>query len=317
MKNGAVAPYDPANETATSGERPQRRELSQTLNQQVELQAPRRTREVLVRMDSANAGEVLPLDQRSLRVGRNPENDLCLDDPGMSRNHARITRLGTNYCVEDLNSSNGTFVNGCRVKAAQLNNGDTVQFGARVCFRFTLVSADEEQVLKQLYEASVRDPLTRAYNRQFFNNQLEGELAFSLRHHSELSLLLLDVDHFKRVNDTHGHPAGDAVLRAVVDVVSAQLRREDLMARYGGEEFILMLRGTPLAGAHIAAERLRNAVEQRTTEFGGQSIAVTISIGCASLTCCNHPSAQALVQRADGRLYQAKRDGRNRSVSTD
>jgi diguanylate cyclase (GGDEF)-like protein len=294
-----------------------RRDLGRTITQNVEARPETRNRELLVRMDSASAGEVIPMGKRAYRVGRHPESELCVDDQGLSRHHARFTRIGDQYWLEDLASSNGTFVNGNRISGHELKNGDTVQFGPRVCFRFSVASHDEEQMLRQLYESSVRDPMTAAYNRAFFANQLESELSFALRHKSDLSVLLFDVDHFKPVNDTHGHLAGDAVLKEIARIVQFQLRREDLFARYGGEEFVVLLRGVAIEGAASAAERLRNAVGFKPVVFEGVSIPVAISVGCASLACCNNQTAEGLVQRADGRLYQAKRDGRNRSVWTD
>jgi diguanylate cyclase (GGDEF)-like protein len=238
-----------------------------------------------------------------------------LDDDGISRFHARISaRGGSRYWLEDLESSNGTFVNGRRVSSCELCNGDTLQLGPRVSFRFSLASADEERVLMQLYESSVRDPLTQAYNRQYFSSRIQGELAYAIRHETELSLLLLDIDYFKKINDGHGHLAGDAVLKEVARRMREQLRSEDVLARYGGEEFVILLRSIPLDGAALAGERLRRNVSAKPVDFEGTQIPVTISIGAASLTCCETASANDLVAVADRRLYKAKDEGRNRVV---
>ncbi len=292
-------------------------ELGRTVTQHVQPPVSGRDRALLVRMDSAHAGQVFSVSGSSFRVGRHPDNTLCVDDQGISRHHVRITAIGDRYHLEDLDSSNGTYVNGEKISGHELVNGDTLQLGPRVCFRFTIASSDEERMLTQLYESSVRDPMTQAYNRQYFCNQLDSELSFAMRHKTQLAVLIFDVDHFKRINDTRGHLAGDAVLKSISTLAHAELRREDVFARYGGEEFIVLLRDVPLDGALIVAERLRQAVEQHPTEFGGTSIPVTISVGCATLECCHQPTAESLVQRADGRLYQAKRSGRNRCVGTD
>jgi diguanylate cyclase (GGDEF)-like protein len=186
-----------------------------------------------------------------------------------------------------------------------------------VCFRFTVAGENEERVLKQLYEASVRDGLTQAYNRHYFSSQLATEIAFAQRHNTELSLLILDVDFFKRINDTLGHLAGDHVLKSLSALLNEQLRKEDVFARYGGEEFVVLLRGVPISGAAVLAERLRRAAEAKRLSFGDRSFAITVSIGCAALTCCNRHDPESLIQRADGRLYKAKQDGRNRIVAAD
>jgi len=275
-----------------------------------------RDRAVLVRMDEAHAGQVIPADGPDLRIGRHPTSALVIDDEGISRSHARIARKGASYFIEDLKSSNGTYVNGARVESAELCDGSLVQLGPRVRFRFSVVDEHQERILRQLYESSVRDALTGVFNRAYFLERLAGELAYANRHGSDASLLLLDIDHFKKINDTHGHPAGDAVLRSFSGTVRKVLRVEDIFARYGGEEFIVLLRGIAIDGAARAAERLRRAVSVSPTEFDGKRIECTVSIGCASLG-CGERSAQGLIAAADRRLYAAKHGGRDRVVFAD
>jgi diguanylate cyclase (GGDEF)-like protein len=296
---------------------PREPELSKTITQAVHASGATDTRELLVRMDSASAGEVLYLEGRHAGIGRHPDNELCVDDAGLSRRHARFFRIGDRYVLEDRGSSNGSYINGRRVKRHALESGDIIQLGPGVCFRYTIAGPDEERLLRQLYESSVRDALTGANNRQFWLNQLQSEVSFALRHGTALSLLMLDIDHFKTVNDTHGHPAGDAVLKHVSAVATAQLRREDLFARYGGEEFVVVLRDIPIDGAAIVAERLRSTIATTRIIHGGLSLSVTVSIGCASLLCCQVPTVEHLIKRADDRLYRAKRAGRNRFVCED
>ena len=274
-----------------------------------------RDRAVLVRMDETHAGQVVPADGPDLRIGRHPTSSLVIDDEGISRSHARIHRKGNSYFIEDLNSSNGTYVNGARVELAELTDGSLLQLGPRVRFRFSVVDEHQERILRQLYESSVRDALTGVFNRAYFVERLTGELAYANRHGSDASLLLLDIDHFKMINDTHGHPAGDAVLRQFSAVVRRVLRVEDIFARYGGEEFVVLLRGIAIEGAGRAAERLRRAVGTTPTEFEGKLIDCTVSIGCASLACGDR-TAQGLIAIADRRLYDAKHGGRNRVVSS-
>jgi diguanylate cyclase (GGDEF)-like protein len=274
-----------------------------------------RNRNLLIRIDAVNAGQVFTVNTNEFTLGRHPDNSGCVDDQGISRYHAKITRTNnTEYAVEDLKSSNGTYVNGVSVERIELRNGDTLQLGPRVSFRFSLASSAEERVMRQLYESSVKDPMTQVFNRQYFDAQLTSELSFALRHATELSLLVVDIDFFKKVNDSYGHLAGDAVLRSVAELLQAQLRTEDTLARYGGEEFVVLLRGVALSDAVRAAERLRTAIEKAPIQYGTQAVPVTLSIGCASVADCTEPSPEMLIETADQRLYAAKRGGRNRVV---
>ena len=233
----------------------------------------------------------------------------------MSRKHSRLVYEDGGYVIEDLESANGTFVAGARVQRQRIRHGDLVQFGPRAVFRYSVSDETEEQMLRQLYEASVKDSLTGAHNREYLSERLRAEVAFGRRHGAETSLVLLDIDFFKRVNDTHGHPAGDAVLVALSRRLSRLLRTEDLFARYGGEEFAVSLRGIDLVGARRVGERLRTAVEGESIEHGDLRIKCTISVGCASLKCCADPTVEELISVADRRLYAAKRGGRNRVVA--
>src|SRR5262249_21657602 len=205
---------------------------------------------------------------------------------------------------------------GTRITSHALSDGDVIQFGPRVAFRYSVTDTGEEKILRQLYESSVKDSLTGAYNREYFGERLKTEVAYAKRHETHLSLVMVDVDHFKKVNDTYGHPAGDAVLIATVAAVSSTLRGEDVVARYGGEEFAVILRGIELANAITAAERLRELVANQSVTHESSVIRCTVSIGIASLSCTSSPTLDALVAVADRRLYLAKRGGRNRVVSS-
>ncbi len=273
-----------------------------------------RDRGLLVRIDATNAGQVFSVNENEFTLGRHPDNTGCIDDQGISRFHAKIHRDNAEFAIEDLNSSNGTYVNGKPVTRVDLKNGDTLQLGPRVSFRFSLASSAEERVMRQLYESSVKDPLTQIFNRQYFDAQVTSELSFAVRHGSELSVLLIDIDFFKKVNDTYGHLGGDIVLKTVADVLLKELRTEDTLARYGGEEFVVLLRGVSLVDAQRAAERLRSAVERTKVPHGEHVISVTLSIGCASAAETKDTSPEVLIDQADQRLYSAKRSGRNRVV---
>ena len=274
-----------------------------------------RDRALLIRMDGAHAGAVFRVSPEGFRIGRSRDTDFRIDDDGISRSHARIFQEGGEYFVEDLGSSNGTFVQGVRASVQPLEDGDVVHIGPRVCLRFALADENQEKLLRQLYRSSVHDSLTNAYNRQHFDERLQTELAYANRHRTAVSLVLFDIDHFKQVNDTYGHQAGDAVLCHLAGTVAPRLRTEDVFARYGGEEFAVILRGIDLPGAHRVGERLRTAVSASPPVFEGSLIPITISVGAASLMCTEDRNAAGLVAAADRRLYLAKNGGRNRVVA--
>jgi diguanylate cyclase (GGDEF)-like protein len=272
-------------------------------------------RAVLLRMDGVQAGLIVGVEAFPFAVGRHPTNQLRIDEDSISRFHARVVRSGDEFLVEDMGSRNGTFIAGKRITRGKLEQDSWLQFGPRVSFRFSLTDVREERLLRKLYESSTRDALTGAYNRMHFDERLRAEVAYALRHRTAASLLVIDLDHFKRINDSYGHPAGDAVLRLAADACMRALRTEDVFARFGGEEFAVVLRGIGLKGAARLAERLRQAVAAGVVQHEGREIKVTLSAGCASLTCCEKPHADELVAVADRRLYAAKAAGRNRVAS--
>jgi diguanylate cyclase (GGDEF)-like protein len=276
-----------------------------------------RDRAVLVRMDSTQAGQVRSLEDGPCAIGRHHDNDVSIRDSGLSRHHARISRDADGHFIEDVGSRNGTYVQGRRITRHRLRDGDWVQLGPRVTFRYSVTDEQQEELLRQLFELSTRDALTGAYNRQYLEERLRTEIAYAIRHETSMSLVIFDVDHFKQVNDTYGHQAGDRVLSSVALALSSRLRAEDVFARYGGEEFVVLLRGTDLANAARVAERMRAAVEKLRVSMGNATLNVSISAGCASLACCREPTGAELVGVADRRLYAAKHTGRNRVVATD
>jgi len=276
----------------------------------------KRTRAVLTIAQGVEAGRVLSLTTGSLlTLGRVPECTHSFDDPSLSREHAKLLLVGTDWMLKD-SSTNGTFVNDARITAATtLRDGDRIQLGSGTMLRFALVDEAEETALRKVYEAASRDGLTGVFNRKSLEERIEGELEFAARHHTELSVIIADVDFFKKVNDTHGHIAGDAVLKEVARRLQSALRAEDVLARYGGEEFVVLSRGIPVHAAVALAERLRETLAAEPILFGEISIPITASMGVASLAQVGAGADKAkLVGTADARLYQAKQSGRNRVV---
>jgi diguanylate cyclase (GGDEF)-like protein len=268
-------------------------------------------------MTGMSAGRVFPLDTKNeFVIGRSRHADIRIEDPGVSREHCRLLRRDGRVYVEDLSSRNGTLLNGDRVARVPLEPGDRVQLGPATILQLGVFDETEEALAHALYEASTRDPLTRAFNRRYFFQRLDVEVAYARRHEARLAVLLIDLDDFKRVNDTYGHVAGDEALRAVANAVADSIRTEDLLARYGGEEFALLVRETPLQLAQLFAERIRHRVDGLRVPCAGEKLRVTCSIGVAELSEIGESAAaERLVSLADKRLYLAKSLGRNRVVS--
>ena len=264
-----------------------------------------------------NPGQVFAIDQPEVVIGRDIAAHVRIDDPSVSRRHAKIRALGgEKFAVEDLGSRNGVFVGASRVTTHELASGDRVQLGPRVLLRFALLDEAEATLQRELFESSVRDPLTKAYNKRYLGERLAAEIAHARRHSSALALLIFDLDDFKKINDQHGHLVGDGVLRAVADHVRALIRTEDVFARFGGEEFVLLVRGP--ADAVRLAERIRAAVSARPIVADGVSLPVTVSIGVALLEECGpEADGSALLAIADERLLRAKREGRDRVCAGD
>jgi diguanylate cyclase (GGDEF)-like protein len=267
---------------------------------------------VLLRLDGHDSGQVRSLAMGRSSVGRLEGSDLVLADPSVSRRHARFVVDGEGFRVEDLGSSNGTYVNGELVSQQWLQEGDIVQFGGHACFRFMQMDERGARALRRLYESSVYDGLTGAFNRRYLDERLRAEVAFAHRHGTDCSLVLIDVDHFKRINDLCGHVSGDTVLREIALACMASLRTEDVFARFGGEEFAVVLRGIDLGGARAVAERLRRSVRRLELPVDGGPVRPTVSAGCSLLRDCRKSSPEEFLAAADERLYQAKRDGRDR-----
>lgn len=276
-------------------------------------EAPPERNAYLIVLSGRSVGKMYKLPQGEHVLGRSADADIRLDDEGVSRSHARMSRRRDDTVeVSDLDSTNGTFVNGTQIRHFTLSDGDRIQIGSVTILKFSYQDSLEEQFQQQLYDSATRDPLTQAYNKRFFDEQFEKDLAHASRHQQPLSLLMLDVDHFKRINDTHGHPAGDHVLQRLAATVMASLRTEDAFCRVGGEEFAVIMRDCTGQEAVQLAERLRVLVQNTRFVYGGNEIPVTLSLGVSSHDLSRHRTTASLVAEADRCLYEAKRGGRNR-----
>ncbi|MBL9037719.1 MAG: GGDEF domain-containing protein [Archangium sp.] len=261
---------------------------------------------------SSAVGRMFRLREGDMVLGRGVEVDIQLDDDGVSRKHARVSLKNGEVDIEDLSSRNGTWFAGARIERHRLHDGDKVQLGGTTILRLSYHDALDEALQRNLYESATIDALTGVLNKKALIDALDRELKYALRHREPLSVVMIDVDHFKRINDAHGHLAGDDVLRSVARALQRTLRGEDVLARYGGEEFAVLLRGTQPPEALVCGERLRAAVAESQVEYEGQMLKVTVSVGVATTSVGDAELLpEALLSRADGCLYRAKQAGRN------
>jgi len=269
---------------------------------------------VLLHPPGPDIGRRMALVKPSYVVGRENDVDLVIPRSSVSRNHSRLTVDDDHgWWVQDLGSTNGTFVNEERIVSRLLCDGDQVRFGD-VIYKFLSGTNIESAYHEEIYRMTILDGLTGVHNKRYFLEFLERELAGAVRHGHPLTLVMFDVDHFKKINDSRGHLAGDEVLKDLTNRIKPRIRREDLFARYGGEEFACVLPSTALAGGVVFAEHLRSLVAERPTPFEDNPIPFSISLGVATVQNEGKIDAEALIKRADDNLYMAKRNGRNRVV---
>ncbi len=274
---------------------------------------------VLVRYVGHPMGELILLPPDGLTLGRAPENGLCLAEPEVSRHHAELRITADMSAVElrDLTSTNGVWVNGHRVNADPgpllLNEGDVLRVAAHA-FKLKHMDALERNYHQDMTARSTLDPVTGVSNRATVLHQLEAHFELARRHHRALSVILVDLDWFKLVNDTRGHRAGDRALEAFGALLLRRLRGSDPVGRLGGDEFLAVLPETSAILALTAAEDLRRALADEPIDLGdGQKVQITCSLGVAELK-PGDTDGGALLARADAALYGAKAGGRNRVV---
>ena len=297
---------------------PERKTIATRRQKLVPDEAPRPVPYLIV-LTGFEIGRRLQLFEGVTVLGRVAEEcDLCFREDGISRKHAEVALDAEgNVTARDLGSTNGSRLNSKSLSGEPhpLRDGDKLQLGNEVLLELRYQTAFTAGLQQQLYSSAFRDPLTEVYNKGYLMQCLEREVAFAVRHETPLALLVLDLDHFKRINDEHGHAAGDAVLKALCRVIEGTTRLEDVFARYGGEEFVLLLRESGLRHACTTAERVRSAVAGHAFEHEGQPIPVTVSVG-VGVTGPRVTTSEELFKAADAALYRAKEQGRDRVCST-
>jgi diguanylate cyclase (GGDEF)-like protein len=258
-------------------------------------------------------GKLCTLEKGKTVLGRSAQADIPLKDSGISREHSEIKVDGEKVSIKDLGSTNGTFVNNKRITRHVLEDGDKIQISSTTVFKFILSDESEKVFHDELYRMGVMDPVTNIYNKRYFTERLKQEFSLAKRNKTELSLIMIDLDFFKKINDTYGHLAGDFVLGKLSEVFSTLTRDEDIVARYGGEEFVAILPGSGEEGAVICAERIREKIAKTPLTFEGEKINITVSIGIATLDENNlFGSPEDFIEAADNCLYNSsKKSGRN------
>ncbi|MEZ4364937.1 MAG: GGDEF domain-containing protein [Kofleriaceae bacterium] len=267
---------------------------------------------VLIYPPGPDMGRRFPLSRSEVVLGRGADCDIQVDRDSVSRRHARVFRTGEQWMVEDLGSTNGSYVNDVPVQRSVLRDSDFVKIGAAI-FKFLSGAGVEASYYEEIYRMTIIDGLTGAHNKRYFLEFLEREIARCARYKRPLSLLMIDIDHFKKINDTHGHLTGDYCLREMSRRLLARIRREELFARYGGEEFAAVLPETDLEGARVFGETVRALIADTPFEYEGDKFPVTISVGIFTLDGQEMPATE-FIKLADDNLYRAKREGRNRVI---
>ncbi|NRA32380.1 MAG: GGDEF domain-containing protein [Polyangiaceae bacterium] len=262
----------------------------------------------LVQIAGDDLGTQSDLDKGEVDIGRDESCTITVNSDLVSRQHASVQKLGSAYIVADLGSTNGTFVNGDKITHKKLDDGDQIRVGKTV-LKFMASGNLEAEYHQKIFTMVSVDALTGAYNKRYFDDNFGKAIARADATQTSLCLIIFDIDHFKKINDTHGHPAGDYVLKELVDVVKAVVRKQDTFCRVGGEEFTVLLPETDAKTAFTCAEFIRGAVEVTTFSFEGTVIPVTCSLGVA-LRAGAEPH-DALYKRADQAMYKAKSSGRN------
>lgn len=242
-------------------------------------------------------------------IGRSSECNIHIDDESISREHAKLVRTDDGgFLIKDMGSTNGTYKGGQRIDTAVLAEGERFRIGDTTLLRLSL-NGEMEASFRKLYDASVRDPLTGLHNRRHLDERLEAELSFSTRHGTPISLIFLDIDHFKFVNDAHGHQAGDQVIRKLSEILQSSVRAEDLVARFGGDEFVILAPGTTSDQSKTLAERIRQEIEQLDLPYEEARISITVSVG---VTSSSRGQPSDILRAGDRALFEAKRLGRNK-----
>lgn len=266
---------------------------------------------LIYRGGGSDVGKKFELTGDECYIGRSASCQIIIEDESVSRKHCKII-LGETPMVQDLGSTNGTSINDEPVKTVPvpISDGSVLILGS-VAFKFLVGSNIESSYYEEIYKLTTVDGLTQIFNKRYYIEALEREISRCIRYDRHLSLIMFDIDHFKRINDTYGHLAGDFVLRKLSGAIKEVIRREDIFARYGGEEFSIILPEISIDNARVFAEKIRSTVERTHFIFENHTIPVTISVGIALFDKRVMSTRDDFISFSDSMLYDAKRSGRN------
>jgi diguanylate cyclase (GGDEF)-like protein len=281
----------------------------------IEELAPVESECCIVQIHGPELGKKYTLQEHEFTIGREEGNHVVVDLDNVSRRHARILCKQGRMFVEDRKSTNGTYLNDQEVtQATALRSGDLIKVGGSI-FKFLTGNNVELQYHETIYMLTIVDGLTGVNNKRYFLEYLEREMGRCHRYGRSLTLIMCDIDFFKKINDVHGHLAGDYVLRELAQTIKRMVRKEQCFARYGGDEFAVVIPEDEAYKVHAYAEKFRRTIEEKRLVFENQDIPVTLSLGVANMTPDMVDPLQ-LIKVADTSLYKAKKSGRNRVVAT-
>jgi diguanylate cyclase (GGDEF)-like protein len=270
----------------------------------------------LVVLQGTDVGNKILLNKDEMTIGRAKDVDMCLTQGNVSRIHAVIQRLDDQqFLLSDKDSTNGTSVNAKSIKSVLLKDLDVISIGDSK-LKFIASDSPEQAYYDKMYRRVHLDKVLRIYNKYYFLSKLEEEIIHCQHYGSQLSLVFLNADHFKQLNDSYGHLAGDAALIQLAEICKEHIRETDILCRYGVEEFAIIIPHTDQQQAYLLSEAIRELVAKTPVNYADAAINMTVSIGITSYDPQNTQSITKglLIAQADKALYQAKHSGRNKVI---
>jgi diguanylate cyclase (GGDEF)-like protein len=271
----------------------------------------------LIQYNGASLGKRVQLKEMRTSIGRTPEAHVFINEASVSRQHAEIATKGDGYEIEDLGSSNGSFINDVKLAARTktlLKDNDMIRMGT-ILFRFVATDNAEALMTDKIYRMATIDSGTDIYNKKYLLDALETEMKSARQNKRPMAIIFYDLDFFRNVNTTLGHPGGDVVLRETCTICKKLIRKADVLGRYGGEEFVIVLPDTDIRVASDLAERLRTALENHVFNIEVEGRIVqhkqTMSLGVSQFS-TEMQTVESLIESADKKLYTSKHTGRNK-----